>query len=225
MSAATLTALIARYRALCSPRSQEADSELLRRFARQRDAAAFEELIERYAPLVWGVCRRIVFGEADCEDAFQATFLALVRKASSLDASRPLGGWLHTVAVRVAHKARSRARRQFGGAVLPERATPGDVADEVSSRELFHALDEEIERLPVALRLPIILCCLHGRTRDEAAEAIGCSVAAIKSRLERGRSILRRRLERRGIGLPAAFLVMGLTVRVSVPPCGRRRFS
>src|SRR5262249_27938079 len=117
----------------------------------------------------------------------------------------------HTVAVRVAHKARSRTRRQFDGAVLPERATPGDVADEVSSCELFHALDEEIERLPVALRLPIILCCLHGRTRDEAAEAIGCSVAAIKSRLERGRSILRRRLERRGIGLPAAFLVLGLT--------------
>ncbi|HEY7311659.1 MAG TPA: sigma-70 family RNA polymerase sigma factor [Gemmataceae bacterium] len=211
MSAATLNALIARCRTLCLRRPQETDAELLRRFARQRDAAAFEELIERYAPLVWGVCRRISPGEADSEDAFQATFLALVRQAGSLDSSRPLGGWLHTVAVRVAHKARSRSRRQRSGAVMPEKATTDDVVEDVSSRELLQTVDEEIEQLPHALRLPIILCCLHGRTRDEAAEAIGCSVAAIKSRLERGRSILRRRLERRGIGLPVAFLVLGLT--------------
>jgi RNA polymerase sigma factor (sigma-70 family) len=217
MSAATLTVLIARCRTLCSRRPQEADAELLRRFARQRDAAAFEELIERYAPLVWGVCRRIVPSEADCEDAFQATFLALVRKASSLDSRRPLGGWLHTVAVRVAHKARSRSRRQQTNAHVgrisnpSHPSTPGDVVEDVSNRELFRAVDAEIEQLPHTLRLPIVLCCLQGRTRDEAAEALGCSVAAIKSRLERGRGILRRRLERRGIGLPAAFLVLGLT--------------
>jgi hypothetical protein len=94
--------------------------------------------------------------------------------------------------------------------VLPERATPGDVADDVSSRELFRAVDEEIECLPATLRLPVILCCLEGRTRDEAAERMGCSVAAVKGRLERGRHLLRQRLERRGIGLPAAFLVLGL---------------
>ncbi len=211
MSAAILTALIAHCRALCRRRSQTPDAELLRRFTRQRDAAAFEKLLERYAPLVWGVCRRMLPSEADCEDAFQAIFLALVRKPGAVDPKRALGSWLHTVAVRVARKAQIRTLRQRPRAVLPERPTPGDVADEVGSRELFRAVDEEIERLPALLRLPVILCCLQGRTRDEAAEALGCSVAAVKSRLERGRDLLRRRLERRGIGLPAAFLVLGLT--------------
>jgi RNA polymerase sigma factor (sigma-70 family) len=211
MSAATLTALIAHCRALCRRRSQTPDAELLRRFTRQRDAVAFEELLERYAPLVWSVCRRMLPNEADCEDAFQATFLALVRKPGSIDPRRMLGGWLHTVAVRVARKAQVRALRQRPRAVLPERPTQGDVADEVGSRELFRAVDEEIDRLPALLRLPVLLCCLQGRTRDEAAEALGCSVAAVKSRLERGRNLLRRRLERRGIELPAAFLVLGLT--------------
>jgi RNA polymerase sigma factor (sigma-70 family) len=210
MSATVLTALIARCRALGPRCPQTSDTELLRRFARQRDAAAFTELLERHAPLVWSMCRRILPGEADCEDAFQAVFLALVRQAASLDASRPLGGWLHTVAVRVAHKALSRSRRQRTGTVLPERATPGNVADDLSSRELFRAVDEEIERLPAALRLPVILCCLEGRTRDEAAERMACSLTAVKGRLERGRNLLRRRLERRGIQLPAAFLVLGL---------------
>jgi RNA polymerase sigma factor (sigma-70 family) len=211
MSATTLTALIARCRALCRPRLQEEDAELLRRFARQREAAAFEELLERYAPLVWGVCRRMLPSEADCEDAFQATFLALVRKPDSLDPGQALGGWLHTVAVRVVRKAQARARRQRPQAVVPVRATAGDVADEVGSRELFRMVDAEIERLPALLREPLILCCRQGRTRDEAAESLGCSVAAVKSRLERGRELLRRRLQRRGVQLPAAFLALGLT--------------
>jgi RNA polymerase sigma factor (sigma-70 family) len=211
MSATALIALIARCRALGPQHPQVPDAELLRRFAQQRAAAAFAELLERYAPLVWGACRRILPIEADCEDAFQATFLALVRQADAPDPSRPLGGWLHTIAVRVAHRTLSRSRRQRTGAILPEQPTPGDVADDMSSRELFRAVDEEIERLPATLRLPIILCCLEGRTRDEAAERMGCSVAAVKSRLERGRHLLRRRLERRGIQLPAAFLVLGLT--------------
>jgi RNA polymerase sigma factor (sigma-70 family) len=187
------------------------DAELLRRFARQGDASAFEQLVERYAPLVWGVCRRILPREADCEDAFQATFLALVRQAAALDPSRALGGWLHTVAVRVARKAQVRPRPQRTRAVPPDRMTSGDVADDVGSRELLRLVDEEIERLPATLRVPIVLCCLEGRTRDEAAAAVGCSVAAVKSRLERGRGLLRRRLERRGIQLPAAFLLLTLT--------------
>jgi RNA polymerase sigma factor (sigma-70 family) len=211
MSAATLTTLIARCRALCRPRLQEHDAELLRRFAQQRDPAAFEELLERYAPLVWGVCRRMLPGEADREDAFQATFLALVRKPNLIDPGQALGGWLHTVAVRVARKTQVRGRRQRPQAVLPERGTAGDIADDVGSRELFRMVDEEVERLPALLRLPLVLCCLEGRTRDEAAEALGCSVAAVKSRLERGRDLLRRRLQLRGVQLPAAFLALGLT--------------
>src|SRR5581483_9814028 len=211
MSAAALTALLARCRVLCRSRSQAADAELLRRFAQQRDAAAFEELLERHAALVWGVCRRILPNEADCEDAFQATFLALVRQADAVDAGPSLGAWLHTVALRVARKALARSRRQHLQAFVPEPTTASDVADEVGSRELFRLVDQEIERLPVLLRLPLVLCCLQGRTRDEAAEKLGCSVAAVKSRLERGRDLLRRRLKRRGIELPAAFLVLGLT--------------
>ncbi len=211
MSSTPLLALVARCRALCRPRSHAADFELLSRFAQQREAAAFEELLERYAPLVWGICRRIAPTEADSEDAFQATFLALVRQASRLDGRQPLGGWLHTVAVRIARKTAVRAGKQSERQSLPEPATQGDIADEVGSRELFRMVDEEIERLPTALRVPLILCCLQGRTRDEAAEMLSCSVAAVKSRLERGRDLLRRRLQRRGVQLPAAFLVLGLT--------------
>jgi RNA polymerase sigma factor (sigma-70 family) len=211
MSTTPLLALVARCRALCRPRAHAPDAELLSRFAQQRDAAAFEELLERYAPMVWGTCRRIAPTEADGEDAFQATFLALVRQAGRLHGRQPLGCWLHTVAVRVARKTAVRARKQNTRETLPEPATPGDIADEVGSRELFRMVDEEIERLPALLRLPLVLCCLQGRTRDEAAETVGCSVAAVKSRLERGRDLLRRRLERRGVQLPAAFLVLGLT--------------
>jgi len=211
MSSTPLLALVARCRALCRPRSYAADFELLRRFAQQRDAAAFEELLERYAPLVWGICRRVARTEADSEDAFQATFLALVRQANRLDGRQPLGGWLHTVAVRIARKTAVRARKQSVRESLPEPTTTGDIADEVGSRELFRMVDEEIERLPATLRVPLILCCLQGRTRDEAAETLGCSVAAVKSRLERGRNLLRRRLQRRGVQLPAAFLMLGLT--------------
>lgn len=218
MSAA-LTALIARCRVLCRPRSQSADAELLRRFAQQRDAAAFEELLERHAALVWGVCRRILPNETDCEDAFQATFLALVRRPPTLPSPQlgegsvgaSLGAWLHTVALRVARKALLRSRRQQQQAFMPEPTSTGDVADEVGDREMFRLMDEEIERLPAAVREPIVLCYLQGRTRDEAAEALGCSVAAVKSRLERGRNLLRRRLQERGVQLPAAFLVLGLT--------------
>ena len=106
MSVTALTALIGRCRVLCRPGSPLADADLLRRFTQERDAAAFEELLQRHAGLVWGVCRRILAGEADCEDAFQATFVALVRQANAVQgAFVSLGPWLHTVAVRVARKA------------------------------------------------------------------------------------------------------------------------
>jgi RNA polymerase sigma factor (sigma-70 family) len=213
MSAASLAAFISRCRVLCRPRKHITDDELLERFTRQRDADAFGQLLERYAPLVWGVCRRILYRESDCEDAFQAVFLALVRRPDTVDSSQALGGWLHTVAVRVAHRTLTQSRRQQPQAVLPEPATRGDVADDVGSRELLRIVDEEIERLPAAVRAPLILCCLEGRTRDEAAAVLGCSVAAVKGRLERGRDLLRWRLKRRGIELPAAFLVLGLTTQ------------
>jgi DNA-directed RNA polymerase specialized sigma24 family protein len=99
-SSTTLAALIAHCRK-AARRQQGPDAELLSRFVVQRDTAAFEELLERHAPLVWSVCRRMLSSEADCEDAFQATFLVLVRRAGSINPGRPLGAWLHTVAVHV----------------------------------------------------------------------------------------------------------------------------
>jgi RNA polymerase sigma factor (sigma-70 family) len=161
MSATTLAAFIARCRVLCQPRKHVTDAELLERFTRQRDADAFGQLLERYASLVWGVCRRVLHREADCEDAFQAVFLALVRRPEAVDPSQALGAWLHTVAVRVAHRTLTQSRRQQLQAVLPEPATGGDIAEEVGSRELLRLVDEEIERLPVAVRAPLILCCLE----------------------------------------------------------------
>jgi RNA polymerase sigma factor (sigma-70 family) len=204
MPSAPLARLVTRCRGLSAP-----DAELLRRFARSRDADAFAELLARHADLVWGVCRRTLPQEADAEDAFQAVFLALARGARSVDPRRPLGAWLHAVAVRVARRALGKTLRRRT-ADLPECPGPADVPGDVSSRDLFRAVDEEIERLPAALRGPVVLCCLEGRARDEAAEALGCTVPAVKARLERGRQALRRALARRGIALPVAFFVLGV---------------
>jgi RNA polymerase sigma factor (sigma-70 family) len=157
-----------------------------------------------------GVCRRLLVCETDCEDAFQATFLALARQAAILDRRAPLGCWLHKIALRIARKARVRSWRLGACAITADHPAKTDVGREVTSRELLCIVDEEIERLPHRLRAPLVLCCLEGRTRDEAAAAIGCSVPAVKSRLERARGLLRHRLGRRGIELPAAFLVLGI---------------
>src|SRR5438874_40086 len=100
MSVTFLSLLLGRCRARCRPRSPLPDAELLRRFTQGPDAAAFEELLQRHAGLVWGVCRRILPDEADCEDAFQATFFALARRAGAVEVRSSLGAWLHTVAVR-----------------------------------------------------------------------------------------------------------------------------
>jgi RNA polymerase sigma factor (sigma-70 family) len=208
MHAAHLSQLVTQCRELCAQTTS--DFELLSRFAKRRDAEAFAQLVHRHAAQVWAVCRRLLVSEADREDALQATFLALARQAAHLDRRAPLGCWLHTTAWRIARKAQVRAQRR-GARELPADCPTGtDVLREVSSRELLRIVDEEIERLPQQLRAPLVLCCLEGRTRDEAAQAIGCSVPVVKSRLERARGLLRQRLERCGIALPAAFLVIGI---------------
>src|SRR5262249_60503918 len=117
MSTTALATLVTRCRYLCLPRSPETDAELLRRFARQRDAAAFEQLVARYGPLVWGVCRRVFPPEADCEDALQATFPSLVRQAGSPDPGPGMGGWPPPLA--------RRGARQTPGRSPPQRARAG----------------------------------------------------------------------------------------------------
>jgi RNA polymerase sigma factor (sigma-70 family) len=193
-----------------------ADGELLRRFTAGRDEAAFAVLVRRHGAMVLGVCRRVLANADDAEDAFQATFLALARKASAIRAGQSLGGWLYRVAYHAALKARRRAadrQRREGNAATRQ---PADPLEEVTGRELLALLDEEMQRLPERCRTPLVLCLLDGQTRDEAARRLGCSVSTLQRRVEEGKERLRLRLERRGLALGGALLVAGLG-RAAVP--------
>jgi RNA polymerase sigma factor (sigma-70 family) len=195
------------------------DQQLLEQFATYREEAAFEALVRRHAPLVQGVCRRVLRHEQDAEDAFQATFLVLARKAREVGRRGSVGGWLHRVAFHAAIKARARTANRD----RHERQTPprqaADLLDEVTGRELLAALDEELQKLSEDCRTSLVLCYLEGHTCDQAARQLGWSVRTLKRRLEQGRRCLRTRLARRGIALPAALLALGLTrgARAAVP--------
>jgi len=179
------------------------DRELLERFASARDEAAFTVLIERHGPMVLGVCRRALPNFHDAEDACQAAFLVLARKAGSVRKKTSLSSWLHGVACRLALTLkRDHARRKNR-----ERATdtpaPRDPAAEVSWREVQTILDEELQQLPERYRAPLILCYLECTTRDEAAWQLGLSPGSLHGRLQRARDMLRERLAKRGLTLPA----------------------
>jgi RNA polymerase sigma factor (sigma-70 family) len=181
------------------------DAELLDRFVRHRDEAAFELLVWRHGALVLGVCRRLLPQLQDAEDAFQATFLALVRKAGSIGKREALASWLYKVAFRSALRARERLKKsppQNGVerlAVLPK--------GELAWGELAPILDAEVDRLPARYRTPFVLCYLQGKTNSEAAEQLGCPRGTIATRLSRARELLRGRLQRRGVTLSAGLLV------------------
>ncbi|MCI0455911.1 MAG: sigma-70 family RNA polymerase sigma factor, partial [Gemmataceae bacterium] len=195
------------------------DRELVERFTRQRDESAFEVLLRRHGPMVWRLCRRVLRHEQDAEDAFQATFVVLARKAPSLRRQEAVGAWLYGVARRIALKARARdARRRERESLVPERS-PLDPLDEISVREAQTVLDEELLRLPARYQAAVLLCCLEGLTRDEAAARIGVSVSTLKSRLEEGRRRLRERLARRGLSLSAvlASALLGAPVSAALP--------
>ena len=184
------------------------DEELIERFVAAHDGTAFARLMERHGPMVLGVCRRVLRNHHDAEDVFQATFLALARKAQHIRQRKALAGWLHRVAYRlsVRHRASSRQRQQADLQALPAQPRPAE--DQVVWSELHHALDEELDRLPEKYRAPLLLCCLAGRTREQAAELMGWTLGTIKMRLERGRQLLRSRLALRGIVIAAALLAM-----------------
>ncbi len=197
-----MTGLIRRLRYLAKPAVTDSDADLLSRFARVRDESAFAALVARYGPMVFAVCRRVLRDAHAAEDASQATFLVLARRAGSIERPDSLAGWLYGVAYRVALKARPRSR--------PEPILSSDRADrqhdllsEVSARELLEILEEELQRLPEALRLSVVLCCLEGLSQEEAAQRLGCTAGSIRGRLERGRKRLHERLVRRGLTLPA----------------------
>jgi RNA polymerase sigma factor (sigma-70 family) len=182
------------------------DAQLLERFVRQRDQAAFELLVWRHGPLVLGVCRRLLRHEQDIEDAFQATFLVLVRKASSIVRREAVGGWLYKVAYRVALAARATAAARAAREEPWADQHAADEADELIWRDLRPLLDEEVMRLPEKYRAPFVLCCLQGMTNEEAAAQLGCPRGTVLSRLARARERLRLRLTRRGVALSAAAL-------------------
>jgi RNA polymerase sigma factor (sigma-70 family) len=197
------------------------DRDLLSRFVAGRDEGAFAELVGRHGPAVWGVCRRALPNEADAEDAFQAAFLALAQKAASLRRPEAVGSWLHGTAVRVALRARRAASRRTAHEARADPATAGDPLAELSVREAQAILDEEIARLTEEDRAPLLLCCLEGLTRDEAARRLGWSEGALKARLERARKQLRKQLARRGLTLPAvlAASVFACGIAGAVPVC------
>jgi RNA polymerase sigma factor (sigma-70 family) len=183
------------------------DGDLLNRFTQHRDEAAFEALVRRHGPMVYGVCRRLLHHDQDTEDAFQATFLVLVRKASALRSPGTVANWLYGVAHRTALELRrSGARRRLKEASVMPRTEP--VPDPTA--DWRESLDEELARLPDRYRSVILLCELEGKTRREAAQELGCAEGTVASRLARGRSLLAGRLARRGVGLSAAALAAAL---------------
>jgi RNA polymerase sigma factor (sigma-70 family) len=190
---------------------QLTDRELLERFAEGQDDTAFAALVRRHGPMVLGSCRRILHGLQDAEDVFQATFLALARKAGQVRRSEAVAGWLHRVASRLALKVRQQSERRVARERRAAVRPAPDPLAEVSGRELCIALDEELSRLPDSYRAPLLLCCLEGLSRDEAARRLGWAAGALKGRLERGRELLRQRLGRRGIALSAGLASLALT--------------
>jgi RNA polymerase sigma factor (sigma-70 family) len=181
-----------------------ADAELLARFVAGGDEAAFETLVWRHGGLVLGVARRMLGRAQDVEDAFQATFLVLARKARSVARQASVGPWLYTTAYRVA--LRVRGRRGAGCQGLPDDlpARGPAAAEEASRRDLRAVLDEEVGRLPARFRAAVVLCYFEGLTTAEAALRLGCPRGTVNSRLAGARERLRLRLVRRGLAPAAA---------------------
>lgn len=189
---------------------ESADADLLSRFVEQRDEAAFEVLVRRHGPMVWSVCRRFLFQAEDAEDAFQATFLVLVRKASAIQRGCLLSNWLYGVAYRVAVRARAGAARHRAQETSGlEIQVPAKLSD--SPLEWQPALHEEVFRLPEKYRQPIVLCYLEGRTNEQAARDLGWPIGTVKGRLGRAREMLRSRLNRRGLALSTGGLAAVLS--------------
>jgi RNA polymerase sigma factor (sigma-70 family) len=172
------------------------DGQLLARFVDWQEPAALEALVGRHGPLVLGVCRRVLGDRHEAEDAFQTTFLVLVRKARGLRRRESLAGWLYTVAHRLALRAsQAAARRPVRLACEP--AAPGvDPLTEASGRELRRALAEALRRLPRKYRDPLVLCYLEGKTHEEAAQQLAWPRGTVAGRLARARRLLGPRLKR-----------------------------
>jgi RNA polymerase sigma factor (sigma-70 family) len=181
-------------------------AHLLEQYASHGDEAAFERLVSLNGPMVLGLCRRLLRHEQDAEDAFQATFLTLARKAATISKKESVSSWLYKVAYRVACQARPRQ--------LTNRMTVLDRVGAKTDRDvgdLRRGLDEEIAGLTETYRLPVVLCYLQGKTVDEAARLLGCPTGTVSSRLARAKEQLRHGLTRRGWTLSMAAVTATLS--------------
>ncbi len=192
---------------------ENSDTLLLQRFVQHRDERAFAALVSRHGGMVLRSCRRVLGDVHDAEDAFQAVFLILARKAHTLRRPAELPGWLHGVARRVALKARtksiSRAAEMLPSEELPDTAS--DPLARLTARELLTVLDEEVARLPRPQRSAVVMCCLEGHPQEEAARRLGWTAGSLKGHLERGWRRLHDRLQRRGITLSAALALIAVS--------------
>lgn len=191
--------------------SADADEHLLSRFVASADAEAFAEIVRRHGPMVLSVCRRALGNGPNADDAFQATFFVLARKAANLRNGQAVGNWLYGVARNTVLRLRAleRRRQRYESKALPRIPT------EVIGQNEINAVDEELQLLPDRLRSPLVACLLEGRTQEEAARDEGCSLSTLRRNLNKGRELLKSRLTRRGI-VPAVVL-SGLGGS-SVPP-------
>jgi RNA polymerase sigma factor (sigma-70 family) len=189
------------------------DAELLERFADRPNAvaeSAFGALVSRHGAMVHRVCRAVLRDSHAADDAFQATFLVLARRAGSLWVRDSLGPWLYQTAYRTASRARSAAarRRRHEGRAAERTAR---AVDEPGRDDLEGVIHEEVDRLPQRYRAAVVLCLMEGRTPEQAARSLGCPVGTVHSRLARGRARLRSRLTGRGVTVPAAFLAASIS--------------
>jgi RNA polymerase sigma factor (sigma-70 family) len=190
----------------------QTDEQLLECFVRRRDEAAFEALVRRHGPMVLGVCRRVLGHFQDAEDAFQATFLVLLRKAAAIGRRELLGNWLYGVAYRTALDARAAAsrrrtrERQVSPMPEPQAKDSADVG-----HDLRPLLDQELNRLPAKYRVPVVLCDLQGQTRRDVAQQLGVPVGTLSGRLTTAHRLLARRLARRGVVLAGGALTAALS--------------
>jgi RNA polymerase sigma factor (sigma-70 family) len=188
------------------------DGQLLERFMSCRGESAesaFAALVERHGPMVMGICRRVLSDPHDAEDAFQATFLVLVRRADSVRIDDSLGRWLHGVGYRVAIRSRALAarRRRRQGVPATEPAAPP--TRDVERLDLRAEIDAAIDRLPEKYRAPVVLFHLEGLSHEATARALGCPLGTVQGRLARARERLRAALTRRGLAPAAGFLAIG----------------
>jgi RNA polymerase sigma factor (sigma-70 family) len=211
MAANQLSGFIQHLRSVLRDGAGLTDGQLLADYLSRRDEAAIAALVRRHGPMVWGVCRRVLHNYHDAEDAFQTTFLVLVRKAASIASRELLANWLYGVAHQTALKARATAAKRKGREGQMTETPEPAITQQDPWRDLQPLLDEELSRLPNKYRSVIVLCDLEGKTRKEAAGQLRCPEGTVAGRLARARVMLAKRLTRRGVVLSGAALAAVLS--------------